>query len=75
MERNIKIKRVQPQSGTSRKKILTRREPSPKIRVGVYTGSPDSERVAQYIGKFEYHPEKRQEILEKYENLRLTARG
>lgn len=36
----------------------------------LYTGSPDSVDVAKLIGSFKYIPEKREEILRKYENLK-----
>lgn len=39
-----------------------------KVQV-TYSGSPDSEVVASYIEKFDYHPEKRNQIRQKYENL------
>lgn len=31
--------------------------------------APDSEAIAERLSKFEYHPEKRDEILKKYESL------
>lgn len=36
----------------------------------LYTGSPDSVDVAKLVGSFKYIPEKREEILKKYENLK-----
>ena len=30
-----------------------------------YTGSPDSETIANHLSEFTYHPERQQEILEK----------
>ena len=35
-----------------------------------YTGSPDSVDVARLVGSFRYTPEKRDEILKKYEDLK-----
>ena len=35
-----------------------------------YTGSPDSVDVARLVGSFKYTPEKRDEILQKYEDLK-----
>lgn len=43
-----------------------------KVRV-TYSGSPDSEVVASYIEKFDYRPEKRNQIRQKYENLISNA--
>lgn len=34
-----------------------------------YIGAPDSETVASYIEKFNYHPEKREQIQKKYKKL------
>lgn len=40
----------------------------------LYTGSPDSVYVAKLVASFQYVPEKREEILKKYENIKsLTS--
>lgn len=40
-----------------------------KLKTVSYCGSPDSDVVAQYINRFEYRPERKDEILREYEKL------
>ena len=40
-----------------------------RTAVSTYTGSPDSVDVAALLEGFRYCPDKRQKILEKYENM------
>lgn len=52
-----------------KKTCATARRSSSTVIVPSYTDSSDSIEVAKLIGSFQYRPEKREEILQKYEDL------
>lgn len=66
------IKQKKPVDGAKVKRLRAHRSKKVLVEVpytGSYTGSPDSEVVANYIGGFHYRPERSAEIQEKYKKL------
>lgn len=75
MSRAIKVKRYGSKRHSCRKKIdnINRGWQHYALRrrtgVGTYTGTPDSEIIANYIENFQYNPEKRKEVLKRFAHL------
>lgn len=75
MYKTMKEKKYSKKSHPSRKASFAvhpgkyHSAPRRKVSVGKYTGTPDSETIAQYIDRLQYQPEKSEEVLSRFAHI------